>query len=211
MKKISVFFLAAMLVVTGANAQATPGHSKTTKVKETENSKWSNDPTHSSVKFTVSHLTVSEVEGRFKTFSGSIESPSKDFNNASISFSVDVASITTDDDMRDKHLKSDDFFNAEKYPQMTFKSGSFKKVKNNIYSLEGDLTIRDVTKKVKFVAMYGGTMVDPYGNTKAGFKATGKISRKDYNLKWNKLTEAGGAVVGDEITILLNMEFAKQK
>ena len=196
MKKTTLFFTAAMLLFAAANAQVT---------------KWSNDPMHSSVKFTVSHLTVSEVEGRFKTFSGSIETPSKDFNNASVNFTVDVASVTTDDDNRDKHLKSDDFFNAEKYPQMTFKSTSFKKVKGNIYALEGNLTIRDVTKKVKFVVMYGGTAVDPYGNTKAGFKANGKISRKDYNLKWNKLTEAGGAVVGDEVTILLNMEFAKQK
>jgi len=196
MNKIKLLIAAAILLVTGANAQTT---------------KWNNDPTHSSIKFTVSHLTVSEVEGRFKSFSGTIESPTADFNNAQVAFSAEVPSITTDDDTRDKHLKSDDFFNAEKYPKMTFKSTSFKKVKNNIYSLEGDLTIRDVTKKVKFVVLYGGIMVDPWGNTKAGFKATGKVSRKEYGLKWNTLTEAGGAVVGDEVNIILNMEFAKQK
>lgn len=209
MKKTIVLFVAAMLVITGAYAQAAPDRAK--GVKETENSKWDNDATHSSIKFTVKHLTVSEVEGRFKTFSGTIESPTKDFNNASVNFTADVASITTDDETRDKHLKSDDFFNAEKYPKMTFRSTSFKKVKDNIYSLEGDLTIRDVTKKVKFAVLYGGTMVDPWGNTKAGFRATGKVSRKEYGLKWNTLTEAGGAVVGDEVNILLNMEFAKQK
>jgi len=176
-----------------------------------EPSKWANDPTHSSVKFTVSHLTVSEVEGRFKTFNGTIESPSSDFNNAKVNFTVDVNTVTTEDDTRDKHLKSDDFFNVEKYPQMTFRSTSFKKFKTNMYELEGDLTIRDVTKHVKFAVIYGGQVVDPWGNTKAGFKATTKVSRKDFNLRWNKLTEAGGAVVGDEVTILLNLEFAKQK
>ncbi len=109
--------------------------------------------------------------------------------------------------MRDKHLKSDDFFNAEKYPKMSFTGISLQKSTGGNYVLEGNLAIRDVTKKMKFAVTYGGTMVDPYGNTKAGFKAIGHISRKAYNLKWNALTEAGGAVVGDEVTILLNLEF----
>ena len=113
--------------------------------------------------------------------------------------------------MRDKHLKSDDFFNAEKFPKMSFVSTSFKKVRGNMYLLEGNLTIRDVTKPVKFTTVYGGTVTDPYGNIKAGFKATGKISRKAYNLLWNKLTEAGGAVVGDEVTMTINTEIGKQK
>jgi polyisoprenoid-binding protein YceI len=212
MKKAQLLFIACTLLAASATAQTQPAKVKPAPAKEaSQPSKWTNDATHSSIKFTVSHLTVSEVEGRFKKFTGTIESPSNDFNNAQVTFSVDIPSVSTDDDMRDGHLKSDDFFNAEKYPQMTFKSTAFKKVKNNIYSLEGDLTIRDVTKKVKFAVLYGGTIVDPYGNTKAGFKATGKISRKDYGLKWNKLTEAGGAIVGDEVNMLLNLEFAKQK
>ena len=196
MKKTA--FLLAVCLLTVAAATAQP-------------SKWTVDATHSSIKFNVSHLTVSEVEGRFKAFTGSVESPTKDFNNAIADFTVAAASVTTDDNTRDGHLKSDDFFNTDKYPQITFKSTSFKKVKDNIYSLEGNMTIRDVTKKVKFAVLYGGTAVDPYGNTKAGFKATGKINRKDYGLKWSKLTEAGGAVVGDEVNILLNFEFTKQK
>ena len=174
-------------------------------------SAWKVDATHTSVKFKVSHLTVSEVEGKFKVFGGSIDAPTADFNNAKVNFNVDVNSITTDDENRDKHLKSDDFFNAEKYPSMTFAGTSFKKVKGNIYYLEGNLTIRDVTKKVKFAVLYGGTVKDPWGNIKAGFKATGKISRKAYGLKWNTLTEAGGAVVGDEVNMALDLEFAKQK
>jgi len=199
-----------LLFAAAATAQVKADANKATK-EINQPSKWSNDASHSSIKFTVTHLMVSEVEGRFKTFSGNIESPSADFNNAAISFNVDVASITTEDDTRDKHLKSDDFFNAEKFPKMTFKSTSFKKVSGSNYALEGDLTIRDVTKKVKFAVTYGGTIVDPWGNTKAGFKATAAVSRKEYGLKWNALTEAGGAVVGDKVNILLNMEFAKAK
>lgn len=180
-----------------------------TGLVQAQSAKWNADAMHSSVKFTVSHLTVSEVEGRFKVFNGSIDAPTADFNNAAINFAVDVNSVNTDQEDRDKHLKSDDFFNAEKYPKMTFVSTSFKKGKGNNYILEGNLTIRDVTKKVKFEVTYGGTMKDPYGNTKAGFKATGKIKRSDYNLKWNKLTEAGGMIVGDEVSMVLNLEFAK--
>lgn len=172
---------------------------------------WTLDKSHSSVKFSVEHLVISEVEGNFKMFDGSISAPTADFNNAKINFTVDVNSINTDDEKRDGHLKSDDFFNAEKYPKMTFTSTSFKKVKGNVYALEGNLTIRDVTKKVKFAVIYGGTVKDPWGNTKAGFKASGKINRKEFGLKWNTMTEAGGAVVGDEVNMIINVEFAQGK
>lgn len=197
MKKTRSILAAAMLLIAaGVSAQTT---------------KWTVDPVHTSIKFSVSHLVVSEVEGQFKKFDGTIEAPTADFNNSKINFTVDVNSINTDNETRDKHLKSDDFFNAEKYPQMTFKDLSFKKGKGNNYTLEGNLTIRDVTKKVKFDVTYGGTVVDPWGNTKAGFKASTKINRKDFGLKWNNLMAAGGAVVGDEVTIMLKLEFAKAK
>jgi polyisoprenoid-binding protein YceI len=197
MKKVRLFLIASVLVIAGANVLAQP-------------SKWTVDPAYSSLKFTVSHLNVSEVEGRFKGFIGTLESPSKDFNNAKAEIRVASASITTDDATRDKSLKSDDFFDIGKYPEISFKSTSFKKVKDNIYALEGNLTIRDVTKKVKFTALYGGTALDPNGKTIAGFKASGRISRKDYGLKWNKMNAAGSAVAGDEVNILLNLEFTKQ-
>lgn len=197
MKKTKSILMAAMLfVAAGATAQS---------------AKWSVDAGHSNVKFSVNHLVVSEMEGSFKKFDGTIDATSEDFNNAQLNFTVDVNSINTENEMRDKHLKSDDFFNAEKFPQMTFKSTSFKKTKGNNYALEGNLTIRDVTKKVKFDVTYGGTMKDPYGNIKAGFKTTGTISRKEYGLKWSALTEAGGAVVGDEVTMILKFEMAKAK
>ena len=173
--------------------------------------KWTVDNVHSSVKFSVSHLVISEVEGAFKKFTGTVTSPSPDFTNATVDFSIDVSSLNTDNEMRDKHLKSDDFFNAEQYPNMTFKSTSFKKVSGNKYALKGNLTIRNVTKPVTFDVVYGGTAKDGYGNTKAGFKASTVINRFDYNLKWNNLTEAGGATVGKDVTLDLKMELAQSK
>ncbi len=172
---------------------------------------WSLDNSHSNVKFTVDHLLISEVDGSFRTFGGSMTASKPDFTDAQIEFTVDVASISTDNEMRDNHLKGDDFFNAEKYPKMSFKSTSMKKVGEGKYELTGNLTIRDVTKPVKFNVVYGGTVKDPWGNTKAGFKATGTINRFDYNLKWNTLTEAGGAVVGPDVRITINASFSMGK
>jgi polyisoprenoid-binding protein YceI len=172
---------------------------------------WTVDNAHSKVKFTVTHLVIAEVEGSFRVYSGTIESPTKDFVDGTVNFSVDVNSINTENDMRDKHLKSDDFFNAAKFPTMTFKSASWKKVDDRNYILEGDFTLRDVTKKVSFAIVYGGTTKDGYGNTKIGFKGTTTINRFEYGLKWNALTEIGGAVVSKEVNITLNLEFAQKK
>ncbi|MFM2146301.1 MAG: hypothetical protein RL732_1137 [Bacteroidota bacterium] len=190
-------FLSAVAILAGFVSQA--------------QTSWNTDNSHSNVKFTVTHLVVSEVEGSFRVFSGTVKSAKPDFTDAAINFSVDVNSVNTDNEMRDKHLKSDDFFNAEKFPAMTFKGTSFKKVSNNKYVLQGDLTIRDVTKKVTFDVTYGGTTKDPWGNTKAGFKAKGKINRFDYNLKWNTLTEAGGTVVSKDVDIVVNLELNQEK
>lgn len=170
---------------------------------------WSVDNSHSNVKFSVTHLVVSELEGSFKTYGGKVVANSDDFQNAEITFSVDVSSINTDDANRDGHLKGDDFFNAEKYPKMSFKSTSFKKVNGKSYILEGDLTIRDVTKHVKFDVVHTGIMKDPYGNTKAGFKAKTQINRFDYGLKWTAAVETGGLVVSNEVDITLNIELKK--
>ena len=173
--------------------------------------KWSIDAVHSSVKFTVNHLVISEVEGNFKKFTGSVTSDKPDFEGGAVDFSVDVNSISTDNDMRDKHLKSPDFFDVEKFPAMTFKGNSFKKLSGNKYELAGDLTMHGVTKPVKFSVTYGGTINDGMGNTKAGFKATTVIDRFDYGLKWSKATEAGGLVVGKEVTIEVKLELVKAK
>lgn len=172
---------------------------------------WTVDKAHSSVKFAVTHLVISEVEGNFKVYDGTLESSGPDFPDASINFSVDVNSINTDNTMRDGHLKSDDFFNAGKFPVMSFKSVSWKKTGHGNYELIGDLTIRDITKRVKFDVVHGGTTADGYGNTKSGFKATTEINRFDYGLKWNAITEAGGATVGKNVKIVLNLQFARQQ
>lgn len=172
---------------------------------------WVVDNAHSNVKFSVSHLVISEVEGNFKVYSGTLQSSKSDFADAKVDFSVDVNTIDTDNEMRDRHLKSDDFFNAERFPQMILKSVSWKKVDDQHYLLEGNLTIRDVTKRVAFAVMYGGTVKDPWGNVKAGFKGTAVINRFDFGLKWNALTEAGGATVGKDVTVTLNLEFTQKK
>jgi len=197
MKKISTLLILTTMLFSSAFAQT----AKT----------WNVDKMHSAVKFSVSHLVVSEVDGSFKIFDGSMVADNADFSNAKINFSVDVNSINTDNTSRDGHLKADDFFNAEKYPAMTFKSTSFKKKSGNMYELIGDLKVRDVTKKVVFAVKYGGTTKDPYGNTKAGFKATGSINRLEYGLKWNTITEAGGAVVGADVDLTINLEMVQAK
>src|SRR5689334_2814688 len=172
--------------------------------------KWSIDKVHSNVKFTVTHLVISEVEGYFKIFDGSMEHSKPDFSDAKINFSVDINSINTDNDNRDKHLKSDDFFNAEKFPTMKFESTSFTPLGNNKYKLVGNLTIRDITKPVTFDVTYGGT-ANMMGTVKAGFKAKTTINRFDYNLKWDKTTEAGGLVVGKDVDITVNAELNQAK
>lgn len=172
---------------------------------------WSIDPTHSEVQFKVKHLVISTVTGSFSSFEGSIETEGdgEDFQNAKASFAADIDSISTNNEDRDTHLKSDDFFNAEKYPQLKFESDSFEKVGDQQYKVTGDLTIRDVTKEVELDVVHGGTVGDPYGNTKAGFEITGSINRKEFGLTWNAVTEAGNVVVGDQIKLQLNVQLVK--
>lgn len=174
------------------------------------NTKWIIDKAHTKVQFSVTHLVISEVTGSFKNFDATIETPGDDFSNAQVNFSVDINSIFTEDEQRDNHLKSDDFFNAEKYPKMTFKGTSMKQISDKKYKLIGDLTIRDITKQIELDVVYNGTVKDPWGNTKAGFKITGKLNRFDYGLKWNALIETGGAVVGKEVELTINLELQKQ-
>jgi len=168
------------------------------------------DHMHSEVKFKVKHLMISTVTGTFRTFDANMEASAPDFSDAKISFEADIASIDTNMEQRDTHLKSDDFFNAEQFPKLLFASTSISKTGENSFDLTGNLTIRDVTKPITLKAEYGGTMVDFYGQTKHGFDLTGKISRQDFNLKWNAVTEAGGVVVADEVKLELNIQMAQQ-
>lgn len=171
---------------------------------------WKFDAAHSNIKFNVEHLVISEVSGQFKTFDGEIKSGGEDFSGSEISFTIDVNSIDTENEKRDGHLKSDDFFSAEKFPSITFVGKTLEKVDGKKYKLIGDLTIRDVTKTVELDVKYGGTIKDPWGNTKAGFKIIGSINRFDYGLKWNNAMEAGGLVVGENVEIICNVELQKQ-
>jgi polyisoprenoid-binding protein YceI len=171
--------------------------------------KWVLDPMHSEVQFKVKHLVISTVTGTFNMFDGSLVSETEDFSGAQIDFSLDVNSVYTNQTDRDNHLKSADFFNAESFPKITFKSTSFTKDGDD-YKLEGHLTIKDVTKLVTLDVEFGGTATDFYGNVKAGFEVTGKINRKDFGLTWDGITEAGAIVVGQDIKLAINVQFAKQ-
>ncbi len=170
---------------------------------------WTIDPAHSEVQFKVKHLVISTVTGDFKSFTGNLEANGEEFEGAKISFEADVNSIETGVEQRDQHLKSDDFFNAEKFPKLTFTGTSLSKKSDSSYQLIGDLTIRNITKTITLAVEFGGTMVDPYGNTKAGFEVQGKINRKEFGLQWNAVTEAGGVVVADEVKLIANIQFQK--
>lgn len=177
----------------------------------TQAQNWKVDDVHTNVGFSVDYMVVSELEGTFKKYDAVVTSEKPDFSDLKLTFNVDVNSINTDNEMRDKHLKGDDFFNADKFPKVTFKSVAVKKISDKKYVLEGDLTIRDVTKRVKFDVNYGGTVKDPWGNTKAGFKASTKINRLDYGLKYNSALESGEMVASNEVTININTVLIKQK
>jgi polyisoprenoid-binding protein YceI len=173
---------------------------------------WKIDNSHSKMGFMVTHLMVSETEGKFKIYEGTVQSKSDlDFTDAKIEFSADVNSVNTDDEKRDGHLKSPDFFDAEKYPKITFKATSMKPTKvKTTYTLEGDLTMKGVTKKVKLMAIGSSkTVKDPWGNTKYGFKVVGTINRKDWGLNWNAALESGGVVVSEAVKIDITVELNK--
>lgn len=173
--------------------------------------KWQLDPAHSEVTFRVRHLVIATVSGRFSRFSADVTTEGDDFSTADIEFKVDTASIDTGMDVRDEHLRSDDFFNSEKFPELVFRSTGIKKTGDDTYQLEGNLTIRDITKPVSLTAEFGGTMLDPYGNLKAGFEVSGKLNRKEFGLRWDAVTEAGGAVVSDEVKLQANVQFIKTR
>ncbi|WP_452221224.1 YceI family protein [Lacinutrix salivirga] len=169
------------------------------------NTNWLIDNAHSEIAFKVKHMMISTVTGHFEDFSASAKTHGDDFTNAKFEFSAKTASINTKNSDRDTHLKSDDFFNSEKFPELKFVSKSF-----DGEHLIGDLTIRDVTKEVTLDADFNGVAVDPYGQTKAGFEITGQINRKDFNLTWSAVTEAGSIVVSDKVKLVVDVQFIKQ-
>lgn len=171
---------------------------------------WNFDPAHTQIGFNVTHMVISEVDGEFTSFQGTVVSENEDFTGADISFTIDPKTIDTENEKRDGHLRSADFFQTEEYPEITFESTSFEKVEGNEYLLKGNLTMRGVTKPVELDVTYGGTVKDPWGNTKAGFKLRGEVDRFDYGLRWDAATEAGNLVVSREVEIVCNVQLVLQ-
>ena len=176
-----------------------------------QTTKWDFDLGHSNIQFSINHMVISEVTGNFTSFEGTVLSDKADFSDAKINFTIKVNSIDTDNEKRDQHLTGTDFFDVEKYPEITFKGKSLKKVSGNKYKLTGDFTMHGVTKTIELEVKYGGTIKDPWGNTKAGFKITGTIKRYDFGLKYNSTLEAGGLMLGEEVELVCNIELTKQK
>jgi polyisoprenoid-binding protein YceI len=196
MKKIAFLFTLTILVLSSGFSQE--------KV-------WKIDNAHSSIIFNVSHMVIAEVSGYFREFQGTLNSTQDDFDNSKVEVNIKAASITTDNEARDKHLKSADFFDVEKFPAMTFKSVSFSKTGDNTYDITGDLTMKAVTKSVVLKTKLNGTVTDPYGNLRSGWKGTTTINRFDYGIEWSKTLDAGGLVVGKEVSLTINVEFILQK
>lgn len=174
-----------------------------------ESTKWVIDPAHSALQFTVKHLMISTLRGTFTEIEGTVEA-GEHFENAKFSFSANVSSINTNDEKRDTHLKSADFFDAEKFPKLSFSSTSFTKKEEDIFELIGNLTIKGITKPVTLTAIYGGIAKDPWANTKAGFEIKGVIDRKEYGLTWNVAIEAGGTMVSEEVAIIADVQLLKK-
>lgn len=174
--------------------------------------KWVVDPTHSEIQFKIKHLMITNVTGSFDLFNVDAETENEDFTKARINFSAEVDSVSTGNEQRDGHLKSAEFFDAEKYPQIKFTATKYESVDNDgSFELYGDLTIKDVTRLVKLDVEFGGVVKDPYGNTKAGFTINGKINRKDFGLTWSAVTEAGGVVVSEDVRINCEIQLIEQQ
>jgi polyisoprenoid-binding protein YceI len=172
--------------------------------------KWKIDPAHSEIQFKVIHLMITTVTGYFKSFDLEVETETDDFNTAKrIEFTADIDSIDTNNAQRDTHLKSNDFFNGEQYPLLKFIGKKYEGNGDEV-TLHGDLTIRDVTKPITLKVEFGGTVVDPWGQQKAGFTIDGKVNRKEFNLTWDAVTEAGQVVVSNEIKIHAEVQLVKQ-
>lgn len=173
-------------------------------------STWVIDPSHSHIGFKVKHLMITTVSGEFTRYSATIQAADDRFSVLEVVFSAETASITTQNEQRDGHLKSADFFDVEHFPNIIFKSTGVKKSDDDEFELHGDLTLKGITRPVKLEVDFSGIVTDPYGNTKAGFSLKGKISRADFGLVWSAVTEAGHVVVSDEVKFAMEVQLVKQ-
>ena len=175
----------------------------------TKSTTWAIDPIHSDVQFKIKHLVISNVTGSFKKFEGNIVATGDDFNNAKVNFTIDVTSIDTNQAQRDGHLQSGDFFAADLYPQIIFESTSFVNVGGNDYKMDGNLTLRGVTKPIELKVEYGGSEDNGHGILKHGFEVTGVVNRLEFGMTWNKLTDTGGLGLGVDIKLIANIQVAE--
>ena len=174
--------------------------------------KWSVDTVHSNVDFTVRHMMVSKVRGSFTDFDAKIEADVNDLTSASITFTIQVASVDTKNESRDNHLRSGDFFDADNHPTLTFQAKEITRKKGDIYEMTGDVTLRGVTNEETFTVEFEGVAKDPMsGAEKAGFSVDGKIKRTEYGLNWNAALEKGGVLVSDDVNIHLDLQLAKDE
>lgn len=172
--------------------------------------KWTLDPSHSEILFKVKHLMITNVKGEFRKFNAEVITEGDTFNATSIKATLDATSIYTNEENRDTHLRSADFFDVENHPQILFEGTSLKQVNDEKWELVGNLIIKGVSREVKFDVEFGGMNTDPWGNQKAGFSLEGKINRKDWGLNWNAMLETGGVLVSDEVRINAEVQFVKQ-
>lgn len=199
MKKLAGMLLAILAVTAGGTWQALAAMER-----------YDVDPDHSTIEFRVAHMVVSKTTGRFADYAGFIEMDPEATTVKAIEAVIKTASVTTNHQKRDGHLRSEDFFNVEKYPTVTYKMKSYRKTGDE-YTAVGDLTLLGVTKEITLLGNYNGVTKDPWGNIRAGFTAEGKLNRKDFGMNWNKTLDNGGLVVGDEIAIKLDIECIKAK
>ncbi len=172
--------------------------------------KWVIDPSHSEIIFKVKHLMIANVKGEFRKFDAEVNAIGDDFNAATVHATIDAASVFTNNDDRDGHLKGADFFDVENHKTFTFEGNSFTKVDDENYKLKGNLTIKGISKEVVLDVEFGGVNKDPWGNQKAGFSLSGKINRKDWDLNWNAALETGGVLISDEVKISADIQLVKQ-
>jgi len=181
----------------------------TTAIKQ--DTKWALDPTHSEIYFKVKHLMISTVTGQFKEFSGAVETEGEDFTTAKVRFTANVNSIHTNNDQRDAHLKNNDFFDTENYPQLVFEGDRLERTDEEEYKLHGTLILRGVNKKIALKVDFGGLTTDPWGNTRVGFSVSGKLDRQDFGINFGAVTETGGLLLGNEVKIYAEVQFVKQE
>ena len=196
MRKFAPLILAVFFISSIANGQTTV---------------WEADNAHSEIGFSAKHMVIATVNGKFKDYALTVKSDKEDFSDAAVDLEVKITSVDTDNERRDTHLKSGDFFEAEKYPVMTFKSDKVTKVGGDKYKITGNLTIKDVTKTVVLDGELGGTIDDPWGNTRAGITISGEINRFDYGVKWDSKLDTGSLVVGETVKINCAVELIKKK